>query len=94
MSAVRDMALEGYFDAMKDLWEHPSFQTLLTEFTEQVESINSVETTRSNDDLLFRKGQLNIIRSLQNLSDNIAILEEDYLKEVEPQPTESDDVYL
>lgn len=93
MPAERDMALEGYFDAMKELWEHPSYQTLLKELERDIETIDSVSSTVSLEDLYFRKGQLNEIRRLQNLRDNIAILEEDYLKEVEPQPTDLDDPY-
>lgn len=89
----RDEPLEQYFDSMKELWGYDAFQTLLDELTTQVDSINSVENATSSNDLWFRKGQINVIRAMQNLRDNIEILETDYLQSLEPQTDEDEELY-
>jgi hypothetical protein len=89
-----DEKLEQYFDSMKSLWNDKNFQILISELTEQMESIDSAERTTSAEDLFFRKGQINVIRTLQNLSDNIDMLETDYKREQEPHQDADGDVFL
>jgi hypothetical protein len=89
-----DEKLEQYFDSMKDLWNNENYQILLTELGEQIESIDSVERASTIEDLYFRKGQINVIRTLQNLSENIDMLETDYKREQEPQKEAAEDVFL
>jgi hypothetical protein len=83
--AKRDEALEQYIEAMKELWEYQPFQILLQTFEERIPNINSVEQTRTGDEMFFRSGQMDIIRTLQNLRDNTGIIEDDYLRSLEPQ---------
>jgi len=83
--AVRDEPLEQYIEAMKELWAYEPFQLLLTTFKDRVPNINSVEQTRTVEELFFRSGQMDIIRTLENLQDNIGIIETDYLQSLEPQ---------
>lgn len=91
MSEQRDEALEQYFETMKRLWDNTDFQAYLSELVEQADNVNSVEDVApsaertAEQELFFRKGQMNIIRTLQNLSDNIALCEEEYHKSLEPQ---------
>ena len=89
-----DQKLEQYFNSMKDLWNNANFQILISELNEQMESIDSIERTTTVEDLFFRKGQINVIRTLQNLSDNIDMLESDYRQEQEPQQDADGDVFL
>ena len=89
-----DQKLEQYFNSMKELWNNDNFQILISELNEQLESIDSVERTISVEDLYFRKGQINVIRTLQNLSDNIDMLESDYNQEQEPPQSTDGDVFL
>lgn len=83
--ATRDEPLEQYLESMKQLWDYKPFQVLLETFVERIPNINSVEQTRSEQDLFFRAGQMDIIRTLQNLRDNTDIIENDYLQSLEPQ---------
>jgi len=89
-----DPQLEQYFSSMKTLYNDVNFQVLLSELSEQLASIDSIERATTVEDLCFRKGQINVIRTLQNLSDNIDVLELDYLREQEPQTDTDGDVFL
>lgn len=89
-----DQKLEQYFNSMKELWNNANFQILISELNEQLESIDSVERTTTVEDLYFRKGQVNVIRTLQNLSDNIDMLESDYNQEQESPQSTDGDVFL
>lgn len=80
MAAPRNEALENYFDLMRTLAESDGYLALLRDFGEQRTSINSVESTASDKDLWFRKGQLNVINTLLNLRDNVAIQAGEYQK--------------
>lgn len=82
---TRDEQLEQYIEAMKELWDYQPFKVLLETFVERASNINSVEQTRSAEDLFFRAGQMDIIRTLQNLRDNTDIIENDYLQSLESQ---------
>jgi len=92
--ATRDEALEQYIDSMKELWAFEPFKLLLQTYEDRIPNINSVEQTRSGDELFFRAGQMDIIRTLQNLWDNTEIIENDYLQSLEPQDsTDVSDLY-
>lgn len=84
---MRDEALERYFDTMRTLAESDGYNALLRELSGQRTNINSVESTANSDELFFRKGQLNVINTLLNLSDNIGIQEDEYLKLLNTEET-------
>lgn len=90
----RDPALEQYFESMKKLWDNTDFQVFVGELVEQSLNINAVEDVRpsiertAEQELFFRKGQLNIIRTVQNLDKNIEICATEYQKSLEPQEDE------
>lgn len=92
----RDESLEQYFESMKRLWDNPDFQILVQELSVQSASVNAVEdvspsaSRTAEQDLFFRKGQMNVIRTIQNLSENIAICEDEYHKSLEPEADNSD----
>ena len=92
MTQVRDEELEQYFDSMKELWDMPQFQVFVSEFQKQIPNINSVEQTKPGDyDLGIRAGQMNVIRTIENLRDNIEVLESGYLAELESDAAEDED---
>lgn len=90
MQQERDEELELYFDRMKALCDFPPFQTWVADLAGQAENINSVVQVKNNEDLFHRKGQMDIINTAMNLRENIDILEEDYLKSLEPDGGEED----
>ena len=87
----RDAGLEAHFESMRNLWDNTDFQVLLSELSDQSKSINEVTNVvpslRFNlgEETAFRKGQMDVINTLLNLSANMDILETDYNKSLEPQ---------
>ena len=64
---MTEKELEIYFRQMKALFRMEGWQTLLKDLKEQVPLIDSIENTKDNNDLYFRKGQLNILGVILNL---------------------------
>tara|TARA_R110002095_G_scaffold204157_1_gene186701 strand:- start:157 stop:402 length:246 start_codon:yes stop_codon:yes gene_type:complete len=64
---MTEKELEIYFRQMKELFRMEGWQTLIKDLKEQVPLIDSIENTKDNNDLYFRKGQLNILGVILNL---------------------------
>ena len=64
---MTEKELEIYFRQMKGLFRTEGWQTLIKDLKEQVPLIDSIENTKDNNDLYFRKGQLNILGVILNL---------------------------
>jgi len=64
---MTEKELEIYFRQMKELFRTEGWQTLIKDLKEQVPLIDSIENTKDNNDLYFRKGQLNILGVILNL---------------------------
>lgn len=62
-----DKETEYYYNNYFDLFRSQGWKQLISEFSENSESINSVENTKDLQDLFFRKGQLDIISSILTL---------------------------
>ena len=56
---------------MFDMFRTDGWQYLIQEFEDNKANINSVERTRDNDDLRFRKGQIDVITSVLKLRDRV-----------------------
>ena len=69
MSVSKEEALEfeKYYNAMQDLFRCDGWAFLKKDFTASAINLNIVETVKDNEDLLIRKGQLNILANLLNL---------------------------
>ena len=78
---MTDNELELYFRQMHDLFRNEGWKTLLEDFKLSLPLINSVENTKDDKDLYFRKGQLNIIGTLLNLEETTNRGHEDSLLE-------------
>jgi len=63
--------LENYYNLYDDLFLTDGWKQFVADFTKNANVINSVEATTDNDDLRFRKGQLNIIASIIHLEEMI-----------------------
>lgn len=66
---MTDQELELYYRQMNDLFRTEGWQTFITDLRENVENIDSIEGAKDNNDLYFRKGQLNIIGAILNLEE-------------------------
>lgn len=62
-----DQETQQYYDAYFSLFMTDGWKQLVQEFTSNAVSINSVEATKDQNDMYFRKGQLNILAHLLNL---------------------------
>ena len=69
MSTTEDRELEVYFRDMNSLFKNKGWITFVSDLRANVDNINSVENTKDETDLNFRKGQLNIIGAILNLED-------------------------
>ena len=80
---MTDNELELYFRKMNGLFRNEGWQTLLEDLKVNIPIINSVENTKDENDLYFRKGQLNILGTLLNLEETTKRGQEESLREEE-----------
>ena len=66
---MTDNELETYFEHMNDLFRTEGWKALIKDLSLNVPLINSVESTKDDKDLYFRKGQLNILGTLLRLEE-------------------------
>lgn len=66
-----DKETEQYYNALQDMFMTDGWKELLKEIGANALQINSVEATKDRDDMMFRKGQLNIISFLLNLESTV-----------------------
>ena len=62
---------EKYIDAMFEMFRTKGWQMLMDDLSKNATAINSVEATTDNENLWFRKGQLNILTSLASLETQV-----------------------
>jgi|TARA_R100001530_G_scaffold135516_2_gene112915 hypothetical protein len=67
---------EEYCEAMFEMMATDGWKILLKDYEGNRANINSVEWTKDNDDLRFRKGQLDVIASILTLRDQVETLYE------------------
>ena len=59
--------LEHYYNVYFDLFRSEGWKQLIEELTENAENVISIESIKDQNDLYFRKGQLNVLGHLVNL---------------------------
>lgn len=62
---------EKYYQALKDTFRTEGWKVLMDELRNNAIQINSVEVTKDNKDLHFRKGQLNILAFMLNMESTV-----------------------
>ena len=62
---------DKYVDAMFEMFRTKGWKMLIDDLSKNELNINSVRDTKDNDDLNFRKGQLNILASLVSLETQV-----------------------
>ena len=58
---------EKYVDSMYEMFRTDGWKQLLDDLQKNIVNINSVEATKDNEDMWFRKGQLNILTFITSL---------------------------
>ena len=63
---------EKYFRDLNDMFRSEGWKILLTDLNQSVLSVNSVEFTKDEQDLFYRKGQLAVMNNIINLETQVA----------------------
>lgn len=66
-----DKELEEYFNNFFELFRSEGWRQLINDLKENEEVINNIESAKDEQDLYFRKGQLNVIGTILNLQTSI-----------------------
>tara|TARA_R110002096_G_scaffold33157_4_gene95993 strand:+ start:4248 stop:4502 length:255 start_codon:yes stop_codon:yes gene_type:complete len=76
-----DPKLELYYRNMRELFRTAGWKQLIEDLTANGVIIDSVELTRNNEDLYFRKGQLDVIANIVNLEGQLESAEQEQLED-------------
>jgi hypothetical protein len=66
-----DKELERYYNTYFDLFRSEGWKQFIGELGQNALGINSLEQTKDEADMYFRKGQLNVLNSVINLENMI-----------------------
>ena len=80
---MTDQELEIYYRQMNALFRTEGWQTFITDLQGNVENIDSIEGAKDNNDLYFRKGQLNILGAILNLEETTRFGQEESQRSLE-----------
>jgi hypothetical protein len=83
---MKNKELEAYYNTYRDLFVTDGWKQLVNDLVQNARVINSVENTKDNEDLYFRKGQLAILAHIINLEAQIQTAEE----QIEEQENQED----
>jgi len=89
---MTDNELELYFRDMNELFRTNGWKTIVKDLSSNIPIINSVEHTKDDKDLYFRKGQLNIMGTLLNLEETTRIGQEESQRTEDPIEADYADV--
>lgn len=78
-----DPKLELYYRNMRELFRTAGWKQLIEDLTANGVTIDSVEMTRNNEDLYFRKGQLDVIANIVNLEGQLESAEQEQLEDTD-----------
>lgn len=73
---------EKYVNSMYEMFRTDGWKQLLEDLQKNIVNINSVEATKDNDDMWFRKGQLNILTFITSLEAQVENMEADNEKDL------------
>lgn len=65
------MTDEEYYNIMDEMFASDGWKQLMEELADNASNINSVEATKDENDLFFRKGQLNSLSFILNLESTL-----------------------
>ena len=67
---------EKYFRDLNDMLRSEGWKSLLADIQASAVSVNSIENTKDDQDLYFRKGQLAVMANILNLETQVATAQE------------------
>ena len=80
-SAVNDS--EKYYEAFLDMFVTQGWKQLKDEFANNIATLANVEAVKGNDDLFFKKGQLNILANMINFETTVELAMQQMNEEAE-----------
>jgi hypothetical protein len=75
---------EKYFRDLNDMFRSEGWKILLSDIQASANSVNSVEGTKDEQDLYFRKGQLAVMANILNLETQVANAQQQAEEEDQP----------
>ena len=81
MSTDTDPELERYYESLIDIFQLEGWKFLLEDFTQSEESLRNLATCRTEKELHYRQGQLDIIGKLLSFEDGIKNSYEDFVND-------------
>ena len=63
---------EKYFRDLNDMFRSEGWKILTKDLEQSILGVNSIETTKDEQDLYFRKGQLVVMNNIINLETQVA----------------------
>ena len=67
---------EKYFRDLNEMFRSEGWKILLGDIQASATSVNSIEGTKDEQDLFFRKGQLAVMNNILNLETQVAAAQE------------------
>ena len=67
---------EKYFRDLNDMFRSEGWKSLLGDIQASADTVNSIEGTRDEQDLFFRKGQLAVMNNILNLETQVLAAQE------------------
>ena len=67
---------EKYFRDLNDMFRSEGWKILLNDLNQSVLSVNSIEFTKDEQDLFYRKGQLAVMNNIISLETQVAHAQE------------------
>jgi hypothetical protein len=81
MSTETDNELEKYYESLIDVFLTEGWKVLLEDFEDSAESLRDLVTCKTEKELHFRQGQLDIIGKLLRFEDGIRNSYEDFIND-------------
>jgi|TARA_R110002095_G_scaffold83414_2_gene72334 hypothetical protein len=81
MSTNTDPELERYYESLIDIFQLEGWKFLLEDFTQSEESLRDLVTCRTEKELHYRQGQLDIIGKLLSFENGIKNSYEDFVND-------------
>jgi|TARA_R110002167_G_scaffold96548_2_gene255648 hypothetical protein len=81
MSTETNPELERYYESLIDIFQLEGWKYLLEDFTDSEESLRDLVTCKTEKELHYRQGQLDIIGKLLRFEDNIKNSYEDFVND-------------
>lgn len=69
--------IEQYFRDLNDLFRSAGWAIFIEDITESLASVDSIVSTKDEQDLFFRKGQIAVLSSILNMENQVAAAKED-----------------